>query len=471
MGGLLISNNLDVPFFHFDPVFSISPTPYKQLTTSTNGGRSISSRNKVEELKESNDNALIIDVNGTTLHFTIREFALVTGLKCIGDLYECCSNVDPEIAIRVGNRIPEILNWKVIDDRPFYEYLMEGMFNGEENPLIFKNIASSHRELLVLQIPPPDVSLVQDRLSTANVEGDYNDFSSTPPPYVVKMKNQHVDVSALLLNKKQKQQPIAPQDAKNLIKRSVVSPPEKNQYLWSVEPLPVNTENKSHIVSIKKPDPTNDKSDELSLSREDLDSFNKSGDDGERQNEDDMHEDSENKVHLHTTHVAFPEAVATKLHVDVPENRVSCGNSNENILKNPTEKIEEGGDFSRGQTDSKVVFPVALKADNNDEHISKEKQHASRFELTDEEHPTIIQETKIVIHQATKVDDATPIQKQRSRHPGPYNCSPYLSKFGSASECLIGGVDISAEYFDVGLLHTRYIWGTIMGLRYAEAIR
>ncbi|MCE3217166.1 hypothetical protein HAX54_010721, partial [Datura stramonium] len=156
-----------------------------------------------EELKEMRDNALIIDVNGTTEAVDIE---IIHGVVAFNALVK-------STMARRGSMKHNIM----------------GLV------LIFKNIASSHRELLVLQIPPPDVSLVQDRLSTAN------------------------------------------------------------------------------------------------------------GDDGERQNEDDMHEDSENKVHLHTTHVAFRE-----------------------------------------------VISVALKADNNDEHISKEKQHASRFELTDEEHPTII---------------------------------------------------------------------------------
>ncbi|XP_060211254.1 uncharacterized protein LOC132638352 [Lycium barbarum] len=39
----------------------------------------------LRELKESSKDAFVMDINGSILRFTIREFALITGLNCIGD--------------------------------------------------------------------------------------------------------------------------------------------------------------------------------------------------------------------------------------------------------------------------------------------------------------------------------------------------------------------------------------------------
>ncbi|XP_059316053.1 uncharacterized protein LOC132066869 [Lycium ferocissimum] len=46
-------------------------------------------------------------------------------------LYECCSNVDPDLAVRNGDRIPRILNWKTVDPTPSFNHLMTGMFKDD----------------------------------------------------------------------------------------------------------------------------------------------------------------------------------------------------------------------------------------------------------------------------------------------------------------------------------------------------
>nr|XP_033512397.1 uncharacterized protein LOC108945396 [Nicotiana tomentosiformis] len=43
--------------------------------------------------------------------------------------YECCSKVDPKIAMRVDNRFSRILNWRSTVNQPTYAYLMNDMFN------------------------------------------------------------------------------------------------------------------------------------------------------------------------------------------------------------------------------------------------------------------------------------------------------------------------------------------------------
>ncbi|KAF3628239.1 hypothetical protein FXO37_29480 [Capsicum annuum] len=46
-------------------------------------------------------------------------------------LYECCLNVPQKIALKVDNRIFQLLNWKTNVPRPPFEYLMDVMFNDD----------------------------------------------------------------------------------------------------------------------------------------------------------------------------------------------------------------------------------------------------------------------------------------------------------------------------------------------------
>ncbi|XP_075109157.1 uncharacterized protein LOC142180951 [Nicotiana tabacum] len=47
--------------------------------------------------------------------------------------YECCSDVDPKIALRVDDVVPRILNWRTTENQPNFAYLMNGMFNDNGN--------------------------------------------------------------------------------------------------------------------------------------------------------------------------------------------------------------------------------------------------------------------------------------------------------------------------------------------------
>lgn len=51
-------------------------------------------------------------------------------------IYECCSAVDSNIAVKKSNRIPRIVNWMTRNSRIHYEFLMEGMFSDNGNPVI-----------------------------------------------------------------------------------------------------------------------------------------------------------------------------------------------------------------------------------------------------------------------------------------------------------------------------------------------
>jgi len=43
-------------------------------------------------------------------------------------VYECASAIHIEIAVREGNGIPRVCNWKVVGAKPKYEMFMENIF-------------------------------------------------------------------------------------------------------------------------------------------------------------------------------------------------------------------------------------------------------------------------------------------------------------------------------------------------------
>uniref|UniRef100_M1A7B3 Ulp1 protease family, C-terminal catalytic domain containing protein n=1 Tax=Solanum tuberosum TaxID=4113 RepID=M1A7B3_SOLTU len=49
--------------------------------------------------------------------------------------YECCSNFDEEITVKVCDHIPRILNWKTKKDFPRLSYFAKGMFRDDNNPV------------------------------------------------------------------------------------------------------------------------------------------------------------------------------------------------------------------------------------------------------------------------------------------------------------------------------------------------
>uniref|UniRef100_M1DYU0 Ulp1 protease family, C-terminal catalytic domain containing protein n=1 Tax=Solanum tuberosum TaxID=4113 RepID=M1DYU0_SOLTU len=51
--------------------------------------------------------------------------------------YECCSQVDKNIAVKKSDHIPRILSWVTKRDYPRIEYFMKGMFCDVNNPVCF----------------------------------------------------------------------------------------------------------------------------------------------------------------------------------------------------------------------------------------------------------------------------------------------------------------------------------------------
>ncbi|XP_059277651.1 uncharacterized protein LOC132031753 [Lycium ferocissimum] len=117
-------------------------------------------------------------------------------------LYECCSNVSPNLAVKNGDRIPRMFNWKTIDGTPHFKDLMTRMFNDDESSrgnlhslflmqnymddrLTYTNIVATISEIEKLGLRP---YLSDNSASTGQqqVADDYDDFSSTPPRFAIK---------------------------------------------------------------------------------------------------------------------------------------------------------------------------------------------------------------------------------------------------------------------------------------------
>ncbi|XP_059274605.1 uncharacterized protein LOC132029320 [Lycium ferocissimum] len=127
--------------------------------------------------------------SATTQYYRIQGMPLAMQVW----LYECCSRVPSYLAVKSGNSISRMLNWRSIDSQPKCNILIECIFrDGKQSSCTFANTISTSSELESLQLP--DVVVSRDTVDT-NVlidshEGthvtnmpvdEYDDFSTTPP--------------------------------------------------------------------------------------------------------------------------------------------------------------------------------------------------------------------------------------------------------------------------------------------------
>ena len=54
-------------------------------------------------------------------------------------IFECCSKVDEDIAIRVADSIPRILNWKTIAESPLLKYIEKCLFMPTKNKVFVQS--------------------------------------------------------------------------------------------------------------------------------------------------------------------------------------------------------------------------------------------------------------------------------------------------------------------------------------------
>ncbi|KAG5596433.1 hypothetical protein H5410_037665 [Solanum commersonii] len=72
-------------------------------------------------------------------------------------IFECCSKVDEDIAIRVADSIPRTLNWKTIAESPWQKYIEKCLFMPTKIRYLYKfeNIVASEDEVSKFRLPEP----------------------------------------------------------------------------------------------------------------------------------------------------------------------------------------------------------------------------------------------------------------------------------------------------------------------------
>ncbi|KAF3657459.1 hypothetical protein FXO37_14920 [Capsicum annuum] len=119
---------------------------------------------------------------------------------------EFCSSVDLQIIVKHVSRIPRLLNWETADKRPHFETFIEGMLVDVDNPVVYRNIPTTSRELAILQLPSEDAVA---HTTSDNVFLD-DDFQDAPPTTVKNKGKKKVGVAFSPSYKKQKQVKSAP---------------------------------------------------------------------------------------------------------------------------------------------------------------------------------------------------------------------------------------------------------------------
>ncbi|XP_055822242.1 uncharacterized protein LOC129890785 [Solanum dulcamara] len=113
-------------------------------------------------------------------------------------IYECVSQVPSEIAVRVGNKIPRILNWRVVAVKPKFETFMSTIFS--EYPC--SNIVQSQHEMESIvvhdnqQKSEASTSAAKVNFRKPHEVPGFEDFSTTPPTELLKRSRDVADTSS-----------------------------------------------------------------------------------------------------------------------------------------------------------------------------------------------------------------------------------------------------------------------------------
>ncbi|WMV38298.1 hypothetical protein MTR67_031683 [Solanum verrucosum] len=173
----------------------------------------------LREMEGSSTNAILIYVNGTTLRFTIKDFAIISGLKCSDNESEFCFHTDQpnrimveyfsgqssftkvrliasyraKIVVKVSSHIPRIINWVTKKDHPHLDYLMRTIFKEVDNSITFRKIEPTTMKIKILQLPLPTIQSISPdpHIECSNhnkaIESD-SDFQH--PPFITTIKGK-----------------------------------------------------------------------------------------------------------------------------------------------------------------------------------------------------------------------------------------------------------------------------------------
>ncbi|XP_070007914.1 uncharacterized protein [Nicotiana sylvestris] len=328
--------------------------------------------------------------------------------------YECCSDVDSKIALRVDDVVPRILNWRTTGYHPTFAYLMNGIFNDTGNMkyavafryifgdvipavvsavifsqicciqlhtnasrllIVYKDISPSDIELVVVQIPHVGVDVEKRPFPARSDKSgeDSDDFSPTPELQYKKKHVAGVGPSLSPPHKKCKEHEMHPNET---------------EYQPKIPPICVVGEFKSLRTLIN-------------------DNFKKLSDHlQQNQQTESLHQIKE------------PIGIRDDgIDTDVGDN------VEKQVLNDQC--LESRGE---GKTTSEVSSNIPS---TGQEGVSTEF-YVSQFELDDKFLPSQIPETRIVIHNSAKKAESTPIPSHRNQRLSRWYSSPYESNFDSA---------------------------------------
>ncbi|XP_059309927.1 uncharacterized protein LOC132061068 [Lycium ferocissimum] len=195
-------------------------------------------------------------------------------------IYECCSNVDPNLAVKTGNRIPRMFNWKTINTQPTVSLLMSGMFREgvSKDHINFRNIVPLTNEVEELGLRPFFVDRPVSPTQIQETEDEYADFSTTPPHVAAAKEKERKDASKSPPRKKSRKMSttLLPMENRQSTVQQTIIPPLVPTGV-SVPVQPVQSKGKeivgtsTHCASVD--DSSTNKSDDIKSLGEDFNKF------------------------------------------------------------------------------------------------------------------------------------------------------------------------------------------------------
>ncbi|KAM3308819.1 hypothetical protein P3S67_010563 [Capsicum chacoense] len=154
------------------------------------------------EIEQDNLDKIDVCVKGTTLKFTIIKYAIISGLKCSGNIEEHLFPVTSKSTLMTKyfsgskssvKRSFFIKRFKVVGIKVKYEKFMVGMFS----KFVYNNIRSTHEEVQTL-----DLQMIEGfQLKEAE---SFEEFSTVPPTEILKKAGLITDASTSHLTKTRK---------------------------------------------------------------------------------------------------------------------------------------------------------------------------------------------------------------------------------------------------------------------------
>ncbi|XP_049379752.1 uncharacterized protein LOC125844486 [Solanum stenotomum] len=375
-------------------------------------------------------------------------------------IYECCSVVDLNIAEKKTNRIPRLVNWRTRNSRIHYEFLMEGMFGDNGNPLKYKNIQPSLNEIAFYQLPSKSDAIPENTFQKVSNKDDDedDDFTSKPPshkPHNKEKGSSCKDKSPSVLHGYRK--------AKSTPFSSVSTPVENNVPVQELYNQPDDSANTTPPMSSKQPQDT--KAGEIGVLRQDLASFKDYV----------TNEFKELRLFILENFKQVMDAVnksnpqsgvpcqedGSKSPTHVPDwsnnNSMKDGNQISTFLDKPhfdinetfrfvlEENVKDNVQENYQPAQIHIQDPLSVHEQSNDINALQNdgiQQPQSQFELLDVLLPSldtinpkkcVVVHPEAVVHPEGVVYDTTPVPVQRTRRPDRWNSSSYSTNFGSSS--------------------------------------